>query len=244
MPLFSGQGVKDQYFGDINDFQKYRLLRILTGGGAGPGHGAGTTLSVCWMLTPPDGRTDGRHTRYLDHPEEWAGLDPALFEFLRDAVRDGATGREVSAIERSGLLGRATFHSTLVPEAAPARARFLADALSLAAGADLVFFDPDNGLEVRSVAYGRAGSSKYLYWREVEETYAQGHSMLIYQHFPRVARGPYVEDLAAELGRRCGADRVIAFATPGVVFLLVPQRSHRRRFETAAEAWGRSLFLN
>jgi DNA helicase II / ATP-dependent DNA helicase PcrA len=42
--------VKDQYFGDVNDYIKYGLLRCLSRAGIGVG--------VCWMLTPNDQGTD------------------------------------------------------------------------------------------------------------------------------------------------------------------------------------------
>jgi hypothetical protein len=47
--------MKNQYFGDVNDYRKYGLLRSLTAGGR-------ITTTVCWMLTPDDGRPDGRLT--------------------------------------------------------------------------------------------------------------------------------------------------------------------------------------
>jgi hypothetical protein len=50
--------MKDQYFGDVNDFRKYGLLRVLVG----TDH---LRLGVCWMLTRPDSRTDGGLLAYL-----------------------------------------------------------------------------------------------------------------------------------------------------------------------------------
>jgi hypothetical protein len=47
--------VKDQYFGDVNDYLKYGILRELA-------KSAGT-LHVVWRLTPSDGSTDGKFTR-------------------------------------------------------------------------------------------------------------------------------------------------------------------------------------
>ena len=44
--------MKDQYFGDINDYRKYGILRALQSKGQG-------TLLVAWMLTPDDGSRDG-----------------------------------------------------------------------------------------------------------------------------------------------------------------------------------------
>jgi hypothetical protein len=44
--------MKDQYFGDINDYRKYGLLRAIQSRGTG-------RLLVAWMLTPADGGRDG-----------------------------------------------------------------------------------------------------------------------------------------------------------------------------------------
>ena len=55
--------VKDQYFGDVNDFRKYGLLRVLAGSDR-------LRLGVCWMLTAPDGRTNGEFLAYLGQPKK------------------------------------------------------------------------------------------------------------------------------------------------------------------------------
>jgi hypothetical protein len=50
--------VKHQYFGDINDYRKYGLLRTLC-------RGLDLDLLIAWMLTPGEDTTDGRFTSYL-----------------------------------------------------------------------------------------------------------------------------------------------------------------------------------
>ena len=113
--------------------------------------------------------------------------------------------------------------------------------MAVAAGRDLLFFDPDNGLEVPSVPRGRRGSSKYLYWPEVASAFEAGHSLIIYQHFPRVRREAFTERLAGEACRRSGARGAIACRTNRVLFLLLPQRAHakslQRGIATLAERW-------
>jgi hypothetical protein len=47
--------VKNQYFGDINDYRKYGLLRLLTNRGE-------IRTAVCWMLTRDDESIDGNLT--------------------------------------------------------------------------------------------------------------------------------------------------------------------------------------
>jgi len=74
--------VKHQYFGDINDYRKYGLLRLLA-------KESGLRLGICWMLTPDDGRTDGGKISYLADPERWRNLDPELFDRLGAALENG-----------------------------------------------------------------------------------------------------------------------------------------------------------
>ena len=40
--------MKNQYFGDINDYRKYGLLRLIA-------KKTGLKIGICWMLTPDDG---------------------------------------------------------------------------------------------------------------------------------------------------------------------------------------------
>ena len=91
--------MKDQYFGDVNDYLKYGLLRALTARSR-------LSLAVCWMLTPDDGRTDGRFTEYLHQPERWRAHDPDLYDALYDVVVVRGQ-RDIGAVARAGLLPRA-----------------------------------------------------------------------------------------------------------------------------------------
>ncbi|MDY7037634.1 MAG: hypothetical protein SV375_15910, partial [Thermodesulfobacteriota bacterium] len=43
-------------------------------------------------------------------------------------------------------------------------------------GLNLVFFDLDYMLEVKSKPFGRKDSSEYLYWNEMGRTFERGHS--------------------------------------------------------------------
>ena len=218
--------MKDQYFGDLNDYRKYGLLRALTGESA-------LKLGVAWMLTPPDGGADGSRVAYLEQPARFRACDPPLFEALRHSVQRRRV-RRVSEVRRARLLPGALFDDTIVPDAASAREAFFKRLMLLFRAADLIFFDPDNGLEVKSRPWGRPGSAKYLFWREVKAAFHQGHSLLIYQHFPRVERAGYSARLAEELSARTGAARVFRFHTSGVLFLLASQQRHAGLLERGA----------
>ena len=224
--------MKNQYLGDVNDYRKYGLLRALCAqGGPRPG--------VCWMLTADDGSTDGRKTRYLRQPEAWRRHDPALFDRLaRDVVGGGA--RDVRWVERAGLLPGALFHADLLGDDTVARRGYFDAMLARLGPAGLIFFDPDNGLEVASVRPGRRGSCKYLYWDELVRTFEAGHSVLVYQHFPRVDRAAYIADRLVALGARTRTAVTMAFLTPHVVFLLAGQAGHRRALARGAHRVARA----
>jgi len=229
--------MKNQYFGDVNDYRKYGLLRAIQSNGAG-------NLLVAWMLTPDDGGPDGTFRSYLEEPDTWAKYDVDLFEGLAGALRL-AKGPSVSLIERFGLLPRASYHSAVVPDGRRERDAWRDDLLRSASGVDLVFVDPDNGIEVPSKPVGRIGSSKYVTWDEIESLWAKGCSLLIYQHFRREPRQVFAERMAADLRGRTGAGFVEAFRTPHVLFLLAAQDRHAQGFGGAisllSERWNAQI---
>lgn len=206
--------MKNQYVGDVNDFCKYGILRALTAGGA-------TTSTVAWMLTVDDLSRDGRKLAYLQTPERWRAADPDLFDRMARLVASGA--RTVAAVEASGILPHARFHTDVVPRRVDERRAHFARTLEIARGSELLFFDPDNGLEVSSCGPGRAGSEKYLLWSELVAAYSAGHSVLVYQHFPRRERTDYVRATAGLIAERTGSAAVPTFRTSSVVFFLAAQ---------------------
>ncbi|WP_103027685.1 hypothetical protein [Salinibacter altiplanensis] len=115
--------MKNQYFGDINDYYKYGLLRALL-------RPASMDLLVGWMLTPDEGSTDGRKTSYLDRPDRYRSLDPELFDFLSRAVQNDQR-RGVSAIEETGLLPRASYFSRFIPDGRNERSGYFDALLSM-----------------------------------------------------------------------------------------------------------------
>jgi hypothetical protein len=217
--------MKNQYVADINDYRKYGLLRALSGGGK-------IRTGVCWMLTPNDDRTDGQFTRYLHSPEQWKQYDPSLFGCLVECIRDGE--RDVSRIESAGILLNAIFHCDLLSDSTQDRARYFADMHERLQNTDLIFFDPDNGIEIKSHPYGRKHSSKFLYWHELTQAYSAGKSVLVYQHFIREKRDNFVTRLSSEFCRRLAAPEILSFRTPHVVFFLVSQPEHALHFEQQA----------
>ena len=214
--------MKNQYFGDVNDYRKYGLLRAIS-------LDTDWNLLVAWMLTPNDGGRDGGFRSYLDAPDTWARYDYPLFNGLVDLL-SSTPQPSVSLIEGSDLLPRASYYSAVVPDTRRERDAWRDGLLSAAKHVDLVFLDPDNGIEVPSKPVGRKGSSKYVRWDEIKGLWKEECSLLIYQHFPRERRDPFIQRMAKDLRSRIGADFVEAFRTPHVLFLLAAQDRHAQKF--------------
>lgn len=222
--------MKHQYVGDISDYRKYALLRALSWGGA-------NHIAVCWMLTPSDSSADGGKLAYLGQPDRYRQFDPQLFDILAHAANE-PDRRRLQTIEESGTVPDATYLNELLPDDAAGRAAFMDRCLSAFEHSDVVFFDPDNGLET-SLPKGRKNSSKYLYLDEVARFYGSGKSMLIYQHFPRVERRAFLASCVGRL-RRVAPDALVwTFTTAHVAFFLVVHPESPARLAAAAtEACG------
>jgi hypothetical protein len=120
----------------------------------------------------------------------------------------------------------ARYEPALVDDDLAARERYFAAVWDSLGECNIVFFDSDNGIEVKSVKPGARNSAKYVYWSELQAAYTRGHSVLVYQHFPRVKREPFVRSLSVRLAAKLGNARVAAFQTAHVVFLLALQPAH------------------
>jgi hypothetical protein len=219
--------MKEQYVGDINDYRKYALLRALA-------KDRGIRIGICWMLTPPDGRPDGNKVSYLNQPQ-YERFDPSIFALLKQ-VRDAPNTRRLVLIEESGIIPDATYVNTMVPDKLFERQIWFSEALKSLHRSDLIFFDPDNGLEVSSKRKGQLNSSKYLYRDEVAATYKAGHSVLIYQHFPREERRAFIQRISTNLHGLAPSSQMWVFQTSHVAFFLLIHPDHERTLSSASLA--------
>lgn len=170
--------MKNQYFGDVGDYGKYGMLRFLVS--------RDISLAVNWYLTADDGGNDGKHISYLDKPTE-RRFDDQLYDCLNQSVKSGV--RNVIEFEKTGLLGSTVFYNELlsIPKGALKKDRYAIrddwhqKGLKSCIGAQLVFFDPDNGLRDGEPTSHRDGT-KYIYAEEAADYYRQGQNIVYYCH--------------------------------------------------------------
>jgi hypothetical protein len=233
--------VKNQYVGDENDYRKYGLLRCLANGGD-------ISIGVVWMLTEDDGSKDGGKIDYLDKPSQWKHHDEPLFKELTDIVKESGE-RDVRQVQDLNLLPHADYFEEVLIDDVQHRRKYFSKGFERLAKKDLLFFDPDNGMEIPSKPLGiegRKDSCKYLYFPEIKEAFQRGHSLLIYQHFPREKRQGYIQQRASELFNKVmGVDAIFSFATSNVCFFLVSQGKHTQYFQgrlgDMGTRWGRQF---
>jgi hypothetical protein len=222
--------MQDRYVGDVGDFAKYALLKGLVGP-------SNLSLGVVWCLYPNESHnSDGRHIGYLQRPE-FRNLDVDLHDGLATIVRSGR--RSVAAISKAKLLPSSTTFFDF-PSARPDghqlnraareahRATWLTRALAATRACDVVFFDPDNGIEVSSVKMYAQKAGKYVFWNELSPFWDRGQSLIIYHHLNRTASVARQTEILQE-------KFAVKFADAGLVRYFLFRRGSCRHFWLIAQ---------
>ena len=264
--------MQDRYTGDIGDFGKYGLLRSLTS----PETGDPPRLGIVWYLTPGENQSpDGQHTGYL-HLEErkrqhFTACDEELYLALQGLVDTG--NRSVNAVQESGILPEETlYHSETLALNNPKRNRgktvreaqrekrekresWNQAALEKTKGCDIVFLDPDNGLETASAGPNTPLGAKYAFHTELESYLNRGQSLVIHHHLSRRSKSLQQvhrkqRGIYEKLGRRAFIMRYHRGSHRGSprAFILIPQDGHRREIlertrQMLNGPWGRHFTM-
>src|SRR5262249_7553931 len=109
------------------------------------------------------------------------------------------------------------------------RAKWLSRALVVVAACDLVFFDPDNGLETHCVRRHAPKAGKYVFWDELKPFWDRGQSLIVYNHLNRSAS---VRE-QTEVLRKKFRDK---FADAGEILALLFRRGSCRHFWIVSQA--------
>ena len=138
--------MKNQYFGDINDYKKYGILRTLSSGGK-------IKIDVCRMLTEDNDNNEGKFIDYLTKPDKFRKYDPELFDSLSYSVKE-IKQRKVTLASELNLIENALYYDKFLTDYVSEREKYFSDFKEYSRDCDLLFFDPDNGIEVGSKPYG------------------------------------------------------------------------------------------
>jgi hypothetical protein len=254
--------MRHNFVNDIGDYAKYALLRTLCSGGV-----LKMRLGVIWYLTVhPELNGDGRRRAHISR-EGWDGLDSELLGTMRaiETSLRSPSDLHLSLIEQSDILPDDTaFFSEPLPDATgpplerrQERKSWFTRAQENVAGCKLIFLDPDNGLEVRSVSPSSRLAGKYATMDEIASLLSTGAGVVLYQHCDRspwrVQRSRIRDQITSGVDQQHVTIRSVRFGAFGsrAFFCISAQRDIAqslnqglKRFEERISTWeGYRYFL-
>ncbi len=185
--------MQDKYVGDIGDYGKYGLLKQIYNQANG-----NITLGINWYYVDINegNEGDGKYVEYLNK-EEFRNLFPEIFEELKKIVKNKKRSiREVMEISKNKgtiLPKNTVFYDEPVSDILSVfykyrkekRKGWFEKSLEVLQKADIIFLDPDNGIQTEKLKETRKMSIKYALYDEINEYYKRGKSVIVYNHRDR-----------------------------------------------------------
>jgi len=220
-----------QYIGGIGDFGKLALLRHLMKDRR--------RLAVFFYLTGENEQATDRerHFDYLKHPDDFRHFAPEVFDWLAefDGRRGGAVD-PLTELQASKLFGNAAFLRKMVPKRASFRRLWVNELVALVRGANLVFLDPDYGIE------GKRLTNKHVALAEIAALRSP-HRALIISH-RQSGRKSEVKFLADRM-RSLGCDPVeiirLSLVTSRFYIIVDHDSAMTELISTFARKWGNRI---
>jgi hypothetical protein len=225
--------MKNQYVGDINDFRKYGLIDLL-------GKVFGGKILFVWMLTRKDD-DNGNKVEYLNNPQKYRQFNHDLFDVLKEIVskkQSCTTIENIIALEKNKLFQQYNFINDIVLDGSQDRNKYFEKVYKAAEGNDLIFLDPDNGIEIRSCKYGTKKSSKYIFWNEIIHLYNMDKDILFYQHFPRINHRVFTKNIIDECNSKLNGAKIIPLITQNALFVFITKKYFKiKQLHTELKRW-------
>ncbi len=221
--------MKNQYFGDVNDYFKYDLCIYLA-----ENLPKVERFTFIPMLTAHDSSSDGGKVEYpLGVGRE------SLYRYLQECIEKGE--RKVSLLGEyfeeqkenlsfdyhpySDSLDNEFKHAT--------REEYFSGIPDKDLKSAVIMVDPDNGLEVKTSA--PRNFHKFIKYSEAGDLFRRMNSnsvLVIYQHFPRINHEQYLKDLHAEIqGELDCPVPVTVFSSNIALVMLAKNEMGRRRLQ-------------
>jgi hypothetical protein len=232
--------MQNRYVGDVGDFLKYGFLNFLfQNQSASPKF----KLGVNWYLVPNEkNKADGKYTDYLKPENRFSKklqeCNPKLYRQMKEIVFVKKK-RNIAEIEKGNVLPRGTiFYSEPIGYDNMSRTAWHQAALEKLEKVDVVFLDPDNGIETVKMYSAGEISPKHALFQETVDYYERGQSVIIYNHKSRQKEEIYQERFK-ELKRKLESSpgkaayiyilRANRYTVRDFVFLV--QRKHEKRIK-------------
>jgi hypothetical protein len=173
--------MQNRYVGDIGDYSKFVLIK----------HLFNKKVGVIWYLYPNEGNGDGKFRNY----ENYDLNDKEIVNIMKKFSEVEEDKRNIQELENELKNNNFTFLSDCIEEDCifdsknrrTHRENWFDNALKKVQNCDVVFADPDNGTQIKSLncSKGRKKSGKYIFFDEINKLLENHKTVVIYQHFER-----------------------------------------------------------
>lgn len=225
--------MQNRYVGDTGDFGKYGLLNSLCTDVTRTG--ATLKLGVVWYLVPDESHNlDGKHIKYLESTarnyKEFRSCDPNIYDGLAEVIKGNK--RDIKSISQHEILPVGTvYYNNFLYSNLSKRDNWLRGALEVTQNCDLVFLDPDNGLEVGVKKHHKKGP-KYVFFDEISPYIKRNQTLVIYHHIGRSGTAEeQIKRRSAQLKDKvANCDEVFSLRYhrgTSRVFFVIPSRKHQ-----------------
>lgn len=235
--------MQNRYVGDVGDFGKYGLLKSLCT--ANRTNSSNLTLGVIWYLVPDESHNDdGMRTKYLNlnkSDNKFRKCDPHLYDKLADIVHHNK--RNVLNIQKNNILPSNTYFydkiltfdgihsigSKAKNMRLGLRIKWLQGASKVTSKCDIIFVDPDNGFEVKTVKRHHKRGPKYTFFDELLPYLQKKQSLVIYQHTNRDTKDNQINKRFSQINEILTEGNNNAFALhygASQVFFVIPAKNH------------------
>ncbi len=155
--------------GGVGDFGKFALLRHLM---------KDRRLAVCWYLSSEsvEAKDRDRHFDYLKRPDDFRHFAPEVFDQLVEF--DGGSRALIdplTELHMSKILENAVFLRQEVPRRAPLRRQWFDTLVDSVRGTNLVFLDPDCGIQGKRLTTGHVALAEIAALRLPDRALIIGH---------------------------------------------------------------------
>jgi len=204
--------MKNQYFGDRNDFFKYDLVLTLI---------EKIENFKCFtfipMLTEDDCSSDGTLTKYDGNRRK------DLEDFLKDCIKKSnrkVTNLRLFMSKYEQIEYRPYKDDEYFLHAE--RDQYFDSIHPSILCESVILIDPDNGFEVKSMRSGTA--NKYIKYKELNTIYTRMDSsslIIVYQHIPRVKKEHYLTQVGESICNCTNAKNLISLSDNRIVFFIM-----------------------
>lgn len=215
------------HIGGVGDFGKFALLRHLM---------QGRRLAVCFCLSHTNGKevNRARYFDYLRRPDKFQHLAPELFAQLVQLEATRYQGADpLLALRSSGILGDAIFVRHKVPKQTSLRPAWAELLVSSVGDADLVYLDPESGIQ------GNRLTHRHIALSEIAALRLKDRALIIGHHQSgRRAEVKYLADRMRSLGCELVEIVRLRLVEPYLFVILDPNEVMIEATAIFARRWG------